>query len=352
MFNPQYKLTDEIVAMLTAIAEAKSIIDRAKLLPQQEVKLRRQALIRMTHSSTAIEGNILNVKQVEDLYARQKVDAPSRDIHEVENYIKTLRYISAAVERGDSISEKLILKIHGFVTAKTIPEDQSGYYRKGPVYVVRRGWGSRDEVVYTAPEAKKIPQLVQGLVAWIKSSNKRKVDPVIAAGIVHAEVAAVHPFSDGNGRTARALATFILYERGYDFRRLFALEDYYNKNRPSYYEAINMGKSYKERQRDFTSWLEYFVEGFREEISSVRRKVTSLSKRKVNTQDDSSKIYLDEEQLQILDFLDQVGRITIKDVVDILRCPRRTAQLHLKRLKDIKMIKQVGKGPSSAYVLP
>jgi len=81
MFYPKYKHTNKILLDLTAIAEAKGIIDRAKILPQQEVKLRRQAIIRMTHHSTEIEGNKLNMGQVEALYTKKKVDAPDRDIY-------------------------------------------------------------------------------------------------------------------------------------------------------------------------------------------------------------------------------------------------------------------------------
>jgi Fic family protein len=220
--------------MLTAIAEVRGVIARAKLLPGQEIRLRRQALIRMTHSSTGIEGNLLNVRQVEALYARQKIDAPARDIFEVENYLGTLRYIGQVVEQKKPITEKVILRIHRLVTDRILPGEQSGRYRTSPVYVVRRRRGLPREVVYTAPEAKRVPQLVAGLVEWLRKSEKDKIHPIVAAGIAHQELAAIHPFSDGNGRTARALATLILYERGYDFRRLFALEDYYNKDRPRY----------------------------------------------------------------------------------------------------------------------
>ncbi len=83
MFDPKFKLSNSIVKKLTEIAEAKAIIERAKILPQQELKLRRQAIIRMTHSSTAIEGNMLSIDQVEALYANKKVDASDREIYEV-----------------------------------------------------------------------------------------------------------------------------------------------------------------------------------------------------------------------------------------------------------------------------
>lgn len=350
MFKPQYKFTNKIVNMLTAIAETKAAIERAKLLPRQELRLRRQALIRMTHSSTHIEGNILNLRQVEAVVRHQKVDAPTRDIYEVENYLKALRYIDQIVKKKQKITERVILKIHKLVTNRTLSDEQSGHYRKGSVYVVRRQWARMDETIYTGPDAKKVPKLIKELTNWIRESEKQDIHPVIVAGTVHQEIAAIHPFADGNGRTARALATLILYQRGYDFRKLFALEDYYNKDRPKYYKAINIGKTYEERKKDSTSWLEYFVKGFKQEIDNVKANVRTLSLKKID-KDIESQIYLDPDQLKIIDFLDQVGKITVSEVVNTLECPKRTAQLHLQKLKKLKMIKQVGKGPSSAYIL-
>ncbi|MFA5349293.1 MAG: hypothetical protein WC309_02900, partial [Candidatus Paceibacterota bacterium] len=137
MFNPSYKITSKILSMLTFIAESKAVIERAKILPQNEIKLRRQALIRMTHSSTEIEGNMLNLKQVEDVIGNKKIDAPERDIYEVQNYFKAIKYIEQIVKKKQKINEKILLKIHQIVTDKTLPKEQSGYYRKGRIFVVR-----------------------------------------------------------------------------------------------------------------------------------------------------------------------------------------------------------------------
>lgn len=350
MFDPKYTLSEKIVAMLMSIAESKAIIERAKILPKNEVRLRRQALVRMTHSSTEIEGNALNIRQVEDLLARKKVDAPERDIYEVKNYLNALKYIETVVSDKKKIDEKVLLKIHRLVTHQTLPKERSGHYRQGPVYIVSRRLGLPDRTVYTGPNAKAVPKLCQDLFSWLEKSQNEEINPVLVSGIVHQEIAAIHPFADGNGRTARALATLILYARGYDFRRLFALEDYYNKDRASYYAAINIGQNYKERRVDFTPWLKYFIEGFKEEIDLVKTQITTLSLRKGNT-DPTKKIYLEKDQLLILDFIDQVGRITVTDVVDILRCPKRTAQSKLSKLRSLGIITLTGKGPSSAYIL-
>lgn len=352
MFNPSYKITSKILKDLSAISEAKAVIERAKLLPKNELRLRRQALVRMTHSSTAIEGNMLNTKQVEALVlnTNKKIDAPLRDVVEVVNYLNALKYIGKVVGEKQTITQRVVLQIHKLVSENTLPEDQTGHYRKGPIYVVKRRYGYMEETVYTGPAAEKVPRLMKSFVEWLRDSVKLDTHPIIVAGVAHQEIAAIHPFNDGNGRTARALATLVLYQRGYDFRRLFALEDYYNKNRPRYYTAINIGKTYEERRVDFTPWLEYFVKGFKEEIDDVKEKVRSLGLKKVGDKT-QSQVYLDKDQMQILDFLDQVGKITVQDVVDILRCPKRTAQFYLQKLKKLGMIQQVGKARASGYIL-
>ncbi len=349
MFDPKYKLTNKVLSDLTAIAEAKGIIDRAKILPQHELRLRRQATIRMTHHSTEIEGNQLNIKQVEALYANKKIDAPNRDIYEVQNYLNALKYIEKVVVEKKPITEKVILQIHKLVTIKTMNLKFCGNYRPGPIYVVRRHFGVPTEIIYTGPEAKQVPKLMKELIEWLKMSIGKEINPVIIAAIAHLEIAAIHPFNDGNGRTARALATLLLYQQGYDFRRLFALEDYYNTDRPAYYKAINVGKNYNKRKKDITSWLEYFTKGFKKEIDRVKNSILALSARKIKGKI-KSQVYLTPEQLKIIDFLDQTGRITAKDVEDILSCPKRTAQLQIQKLKKIKMIKATGKGKRTAYI--
>ncbi|OGI34665.1 MAG: hypothetical protein A2259_01345 [Candidatus Moranbacteria bacterium RIFOXYA2_FULL_43_15] len=166
MFKPRYKLTNKILKNLTDIAEAKGIIEKAKLLPKHELKLKRQAIIRMSHSSTAIEGNILDIRQVEALQAGKKINAPARDIYEVQNYLETLKYIDKIVKGKKEISGKVLLKIHSAVTNRTLPKEQSGHYRRGPVYIVRRRLGFSDQVVYTAPVAESVSGFCTDLIKW------------------------------------------------------------------------------------------------------------------------------------------------------------------------------------------
>ena len=309
MFCPDYRLTNRLVAMLTDIAEGRILIERARLLPKQEIRLRRQALVRMTHSSTAIEGNILNIHDVEALLHQKPIDAPERDTYEVKNYLKALAYIEQIVTEKKPLTTRVVRKVHRLVTNKTLRPEACGQYRKGPVYVARVSRNGKREIIYTAPQASRVPKLMDDLLAWLQASEQEQINPVIVAGILHQEIAAIHPFADGNGRTARALATLVLYQRGYDFRRLFALEDYYNADRPAYYTAIAMGSHFDKRTTDTTPWLEYFVKGFQEEIDKVKHEVITLSVKRMD-RNIETQIFLDKEQVIVLDFLDSLKRIT------------------------------------------
>ena len=89
-------------------------------------------------------------------------------------------------------------------------------------------------------------------VSWLNAKQADLLDPVLVAGIAHYEFVRIHPFVDGNGRTARTLATLILYKRGFDSKRFFALDDYYDSDRPTYYAALG---SVDPRKRDVTAGL-------------------------------------------------------------------------------------------------
>ena len=334
------------------IAEIKSLVSHIPIMPKQELKLRREALIRMIHSSTSIEGNILNRYEVKKVLANEKVDAPERDIFEIKNYRDAIHYISKFVEKKHKITIKTILEIQGLVTKNILTQDKCGHFRKGNVYVVSKRGNKIIKVSYTGPKDKQVPKLVKNLVVWLRKTAEENICPVIVAGIAHSEIAAIHPFADGNGRTARLLATLILYQRGYDFRKLFALEDYYNQNRPAYYKAIHLGKNYQERLKaDSTNWLEYFINGFRAEMINIKDAVIPLSldtkmKGKIGGQ-----VYLDKNQIKIVDFVMTMGKITSVDVKDIFNIDKRTAQRYINEILKTKIIRKEGKGRASFYVL-
>ncbi|MBA3047452.1 Fic family protein [Patescibacteria group bacterium] len=298
MFKPKYAITNKILNDLNRSSEIKSLVAHTPIMPRQELKLRREAMIRMIHSSTSIEGNILNRYEVEKVLAGEKVDAPKRDIAEVKNYRDALYYISKFLEKKQKITVKTILEIHRLAVKNVLEKDKCGKFRKNNVYVVSRKAGKIVKVSYTGPKPDQVPKLVKDLISWLDKTNKEKICPVLVSALAHSEIAAIHPFADGNGRTARLLATLILYQRGYDFRKLFALEDYYNQDRPSYYKAIHLGKNYKERlQNDLTNWITYFSHGFAYEMEKIYNVMIPLSLDAKMLKKLGGPVYLDKKQI-------------------------------------------------------
>lgn len=345
MFSPHFIITSQILNTLSRIEVIRDKITTCLIHPKEEYRLKRQAILSMVHHSTAIEGNTLNEFEIEKVFAGKKISASEREIYEVKNYKKALDWIS---QKGTmNISEKDILKIHGLVSAHILRKERTGKYRREPVYVVSRTLISQ-EVRYTAPSYKKVPKKVRDLCYWINASRANGLSPIIIAGIAHAEIAAIHPFIDGNGRTARLLATLILYTEHYDFRKLFALENYYNTNRRDYYDAIHLGKNYEERNKgNLTGWLEYFARGFLTEMEAVMDTIKPFLYLKKTAF--KSQIILSKHEIRILDFLQEINSITSSDIEDILTVSKRTAQRHLKNLIKKGLIKKHGDKKGSRY---
>ena len=158
MFKPNFRITNKIINYIVDIAAARELILNASLLPRWEVKLRKEAVVKMAHHSTSIEGNPLTLEQVKNLLAGKEIAAWEKDKREVINYVKVLEYIDRIGEEGAKhISEEIILKIHQLTTQGILTEDESGYYRKVPVAVVN-GYG---KVVFQPPPKNRVLHLMK-----------------------------------------------------------------------------------------------------------------------------------------------------------------------------------------------
>ena len=344
MFKPSFHYTDKIVNNLSQIAVARELVINSPLIPKWEVSLRREAIIRSAHSSTAIEGNRLSLEQVSDLAHGREVMATRKDKQEVLNYLSVLENISKLSE-DKNITEVNLLRIHKMITQETLGNSADcGVYRNRYVVVGNRLTG---EIIFRPPKNEDVPGLVRDLIDWLNSSEAKILDPVIEAGISHYEFVRIHPFVDGNGRTARVLATLILYLRGFDTKQFFSLDDYYDSDRPSYYRAL---QSVDQKTLDLTNWLDYFVEGVKVSLASVKERVIRLSSERLR-RTKKGQIALTERQMKIVEFINQNGHITNQVVRDMFKISDRAALKEIRKLVDLKVIKPEGKGRSLSYVL-
>ncbi|MBI3377683.1 MAG: Fic family protein [Nitrospirae bacterium] len=344
MFKPNFKYTNKIVGALTQIAAARELVLNSPFIPKWEVSLRRDAIIRSAHSSTAIEGNRLSLEQVSDLAQGREIMATRKDKQEVLNYLKVLQAIDKLTD-GKKITEKDILKIHKMVTRDTLenPSD-CGVYRSRYVIVGNRLTG---EVFFRPPSNEDVPKLMKALIMWLNFSEAQVLDPVIEAGISHYEFVRIHPFIDGNGRTARVLATLILYLRGFDAKQFFCLDDYYDSDRPSYYRAL---QSVNQKTLDLTAWLEYFVEGVKVSIAAVKESVVRLSSERLRKAK-KGQIALTERQMKIVERIIRDKKITIGDVAKEFEISRQAALKEMNKLVGLKVVSLRGKGRGAYYEL-
>lgn len=344
MFKPNFRYTNKIVSNLIKISTAREIILNSPFIPKWEVTLRREAIIRKAHSSTAIEGNRLSLEQVSDLAYGREVTASRKDKQEVLNYLGVLENLGKLTD-GKIITENNILSIHRMLTKETLENNSDcGRYRNRYVVIGNRLTG---EIIFRPPANKDVPDFMKHLIGWLNSEVVKELDSVVEAGIAHYEFVRIHPFIDGNGRTARVLATLILYLRGFDAKQFFCLDDYYDSDRKAYYKAL---QSVDQKTLDLTIWLEYFVEGFNISIGTLKERVIRLSSERLR-KTRRGQIALTERQMKIIEFINQNGRITNKDVREMLRISDRAALKEIRKLLDLKVIKTEGKGRSLGYVL-
>lgn len=343
MFKPNFSYTTHIVNNLLKITSAREIILHAYLVPKWDVALRKEALVRNAHSSTSIEGNRLSLEQVTDLAAGREVMATTKDKQEVINYLYVLEHLADFAEH-ENITEKTILNLHKRIAKYALgnPKD-SGKYRNRQVYV---GDGSGN-VIFMPPKTEDVPKLMRSLVAWLNSEDTKKLDPVLVAGIAHYEFVRIHPFIDGNGRTARALASLILLLRGFDIKRFFALDDYYDSDRNSYYAAL---QAVNQKTLDLNKWLEYFTDGVAVSVNSVKERILRLSSEKLR-KDLKGQIALTERQMKIIEHLQSNKKITAGDVAKFFKITRQAALKELFKLVELGVIELKGKGRGAHYVL-
>ena len=323
-FEPNYIITPKIATSLMRIETAKERVISLPLTPIVLASLRETARLYTTHYSTMIEGNQLNTNQIEAVL-KHKGHFPGRerDEHEVKGYYAALTQVEQWAAQGIVITEKTVQILHALVMADGKAKITPTAYREGQ-NVIRDGRSGR--IVYMPPEAKDVPPLMQALQQWIK--NSKEIPPPIVAALAHYQFATIHPYYDGNGRTARLLTTLLLHLRGYDLKGLYSLEEYYARNLGAYYEAISIGDSHNyymgRAEADITKWVEYFIEGMATSFENVLVRMSAAQKEGAS---DNSEILrkLDPKQRKALELFQQFETITSYQVGHLFGFKPRTS---------------------------
>jgi Fic family protein len=346
MFSPNYRITHKILVGISRIEAVEEVIKHAPILPLWEKKFKEEAIVRAVYHGTHLEGNMLHMDEAKDVLMGKDVIARPRDIQEVINYRKVIEFIDEEAKRNiEKITEQVIQKIHRLVVSGILPDEQAGTYRTKQVVIRNSETG---EVTFRPPPAIEVPFLMKEFVYWINRTTSDEIHPVIKAGIAHHELVRIHPFVDGNGRVARTLSTLLMFLGGYDIRRFFSLEEYYDRDAVSYYENLQ-----KASAGDIDSWLEYFVHGAAIEFEKVKEKILRLSKdAKLKERFGGQQIFLTERQIRIVEYIQEIGYIQNKMFGSIF--PDISEDTVLRDIQDLVkkgIVKKMGSTKAARYVL-
>ncbi len=341
MFQPNFQITSNLLMYISRIEAARALIENSPLVPAWEMKFRDEALQRTVHFGTKIEGNDLTAEQARQVIMiddsnlrtiseKAGIIARDRDIQEVINYRSVIWWIDQQQNVGSErlLSEKTLKKLHSLTTSRLIESQYVGAYRDKQV-IIKSVDGN--EVAFRPPHSSEVPFLVADFFEWLNSSEAQNVHPIIRAAITHYQLVNIHPFVEGNGRTARAMATLVLYLSKYDFKRFFSLEQYFDLDVSRYYQALLSVQ--QSGNQDLTYWLEYFGYGLAIEVDKVKSQVMKLSKDLKLKEQLGRQVSLSERQIILLEILHHQGEITSEQAQQAL--PNISTDTILRDLKDL-----------------
>jgi Fic family protein len=279
-WQPRYTLTAPIARSLMEIEASRAVVEHIALPPAVQSELRRRARLRSTHYSTRIEGNRLTLAEAQQVVEGRLRHLGARERHagEVRNYWNALLRVEEWADQRTALTENLIQRLHSLVErgrrARPTP------YRDGQNMIRDSASGA---IVYLPPEAKDVPALMAELIDWVDLAEADHLPAPIIAGLAHYQFVTIHPYFDGNGRTARLLATFLLHRGGYGMNGLFSLEERHALDLAAYYRslAVHPHHNYYEGRAevDLTPWLDYFLEIMTEVFRATEKDVRETAKK-------------------------------------------------------------------------
>ncbi|GGK50061.1 Fic family protein [Nocardia camponoti] len=332
MFAPNFQISPATATALMAIEADRQMIMELPINVDVLAGLRETARLIATHYSTQIEGNRLTQAQVVEAIAGTHFPGRERDEAEVRNYYRALEHIEAAATESGPISEEMIRRIHGLVMhgkAKATP------YRDGQ-NVIREA--STGRVVYMPPEAADVPGLMAGMFDWLNEQLAARVLPApLIAALIHYQYATIHPYYDGNGRTARLLTTLVLHRAGYGLKGIYSLDEHYARNLTNYYTALTVGPSHNyylgRADADLTEFVDYFCTSMAAALGSVRARATEVANTPTARHADDAAVRrtLDPRQRRVLELFRASREVTTADIASHLAVSPRTASTLARR---------------------
>jgi Fic family protein len=341
MFKPKFSVTPKLLENIKKIGVIVADLNNRHFSKLTLVKLEKVAREISSHSSTSIEGNPLPLTDVKKIIKNKPENLRDSE-KEVVNYNQALEILDKSIHSGTTkFNLDLILKIQKIITDGLIDTLNSGRLRRQPVFV---NDPRTRKSIYLPPDHQDVQKLINSLIEYI-TTNKNRLDPLILAGIFHKQFVIIHPFIDGNGRTARLATKVLLADMGLDTFSLFSFENYYNQNVTKYFENVGLRGNYYDLadKIDFTTWLEYFTDGVIDELLRVSKILSNETA--------SPATSLKVHDRKMIDYIDKNGYIIDRDYAKLTNRAKPTRNKDFNRLIDLGIIERLGKGKATYYKL-
>ncbi len=256
-FQPRID-ADALRPLIADLEERRQRIEALDVPPLLARWLRRITEARGAHMSTRIEGNPMTEQEVREAFARPERRTEVAEIENL-NYRDAVQFASqvAGDARMAGLDAGLVRALHFLILRDVDRYGTAGQYRTKQNAVRHAG-----ETIYLPPAPSDVAGLMDDLVAWIGEAARGTAHPLVVAAVAHAEFINIHPFDDGNGRTGRALTSFLMYRGGWWLRGFVSAEQVFGSDVQSYYSALRaFGTKYPGQEVDYTEWARWFLDG-------------------------------------------------------------------------------------------
>lgn len=294
------KLNNNLLNSLIDIEKNKTILENTKVPVELSNKFRKNTRKRSSYASNAIEGNPLSYEQAE-IAIESKNRHFLKPEQEVRNYYLALEMLSKKLEVRVPYSTQLLLEVQKQIVMGESKE-KIGLRGAMPPGVLFAVYDSKThEPEYIPPEYSDVPNLLKELEDYITNSDDH---PIIKAAILHYQLVTIHPFEDGNGRTARIMSNYVLSYYGYGFKEIGSLEEYFSYDLEEYYSSLQMGLPIvyydgRDNPPHPEIWINFFIKVF----SLYANKVTTIARNSVNDNEKERFNHLSSKAKNLLDYL-------------------------------------------------
>lgn len=348
MYEPNIKTTENLIKNINEIEDVRELLRTIPVLPTIEETIQRQALVETVHYTAQIEGNPLDIRVAERFREYQTAKPKADSEQEIVNLYKMMDFIhDIANKKNVPINEEVIKQIHAFIVRDIPSQGSPGVYKLTKNAIQNNVTGER---IFLPPSPNDTPRLMSELSAWL-SQERLMFHPVITAGIAHLELVAIHPFDNGNGRTARALAELILWRYGYTFRHLFSWVRQVGIDMGTYHQKLReaLGNEYG-ANADPTVWLEYFAEAIAKSLAELKPDLQKMREFFVELYNLGAKIGLSIDQVEATVFAKFYGSVSTAEYMRAKTLSRSTVVKRLSELVQLGLLRVEGKGRSVRYI--